>query len=248
MRWYSACAKYRDGCTTAATDHSSLRAAANRCARALTCAIAAPTGRMPRPSPSASGRLVTLSGICTASTPPCGSARKQPRQHLGMIGHPLEHGIAEQQIGARLCGSQVARSPSTKVRPAAVRAPARSMSGEESTPITSASETARSAIRWNCPARSRDRPRASDLRAAPAPSRSRGGRVRSSSNLRYWRADQSDMTIRLAGRWTRAAPGAPRLSLATASPAGSQTPASHAACCRRLIASFAKYNPRDIYR
>ena len=59
---------------------------------------------------SASAGSCVLSGICTANTPPCGSTCEQTPQHRGMVGDPLQHGVGEQEIDARL------RAPMREIR------------------------------------------------------------------------------------------------------------------------------------
>ena len=155
--------------------------------------------RRPRSINASAGSSV-LSGICTASTPPFGSAVQQPRQHRGMIRHPLEHGVAEQQVGARLRRSRWRDRPRRTCSSAAARAPAAACRARSRPRSPRRSETARSAARSNCPARSRDRPRAAAIASGTCASRSRGGRVRSSSNLRYCRAAPPVVRHRLSAR------------------------------------------------
>ena len=105
-------------------------------------------------------------------------------------------GVAEDTD--RSCGLRLARwlrSFQDTCIAAAGRAPSWSMSGEESSPFMTSDCEKRfdQKLGRNCPVRSRDRPRAAAAAAALAPTRSRGGRVRSSSNLRYCRALQSSI-------------------------------------------------------
>ena len=115
---------------------------------------------------------------------------EQPRQHRRMVRHPLKHRVAEQEIRPS-GGVQVVSSPCTNGRPGSRSRACRSMSDDESTPTTSASgnRSIKSSVELPGPQpRSNTRSARSSGTCA---SRSRDGRVRSSSNLRYWRADQS---------------------------------------------------------
>ena len=151
-----------------------------------------PTDRGARPSPSARARARRC---CPASAPP---ARRPPAapcsSRASTAGWSGTHWNTALPNNRSVPGSgiQVARSACDEgAVAAAARAPAAACRARNRRRSPRRSETARSAARWSCRARSRDRPRASGLSSGTCASRSRGGRVRSSSNLRYWRADQS---------------------------------------------------------
>ena len=136
-----------------------------------------------------------LSGICTASTPPGFSPAEQPLQHRQMIRHPLEGGVGIEQVGV------VRRGPMRQVglHELALRQPLARLPQHVGRGIDSGRfrrpESAPPEARSNCRGRSRGRRLCRALASGTCASRSRAGRVRSSSNFRYCCALQSAILL-----------------------------------------------------
>jgi hypothetical protein len=129
-----------------------------------------PLGKQHRhEQPHVSPRIDCRGGVCAG--------------RIGLRGGPTRR--------SRGSGIQVARSPSTNGQRGSRSRACRNMSGDESIPMTSAlgNRSSKSSVELPGP-QPRSMTRRGDRRGTCA-NRSRGGRVRSSSNLRYWLADQA---------------------------------------------------------
>jgi hypothetical protein len=106
-----------------------------------------------------------------------------------MVRHPLEHGIGEQQIGARLRhpDREIAFDKCTARQPFA-GLPQHIRRRVDPNDSALGNRSTKSAVELPGP-QPRSTARRGD-RTGTCAKRSRGGRVRSSSNLRYWLADQ----------------------------------------------------------